>query len=102
METVPDIKKQASIFLWVDEEKDTCEIERILDNHFGAGGSRKLIESFKMVPNKGPGDEAVEINLGDSPVIPILEYLSRKYDEKAMLVFYRWGQKIGLFSQRKI
>lgn len=100
LETMPDIKKQAGIFLWVDEEEDRREIERILDNHFGIGGSGKLIESFKMVPNKDPDKEAVEINFGDSPVIPIMEYLSRKYDEKAMLVFYRWGQKIGLFSKK--
>jgi hypothetical protein len=99
METVLDIKKQANIFLWLDEEKDTREIEKILDKHFKEGYSGKLIESFKMIQNKDPDKEAVEINLGDSPVMLVLEYFSKKYEEKTMLVFYRWGQKIGLFSK---
>jgi hypothetical protein len=99
METVSDIKKQAGNFLWVEEEKDTREIEKILDNHFKEGGSGKLIESFKMSPNKVPDKEGIEINFGSSLVIPIMEYLSKKYNEKTMLVFYRWGQKISLFSK---
>lgn len=99
METVPDIKRQANVFLWVDEEKDTREIEKILDNRFKGGGGGKLIEGFKMIQNKDPNKEAIEINFGDSPIIPIMEYLSKKYNEKTMIVFYRWGQKIGLFSK---
>lgn len=99
METVPEIKKQAAIFLWVDEEEDTREIEKILETHFKKGGSGKLIESFKMIPNSDPDKEAIEINFGDGPIIPVTEYLTKKYNEKTMLVFYRWGQKIGLFSK---
>lgn len=102
METVSDIKRQASTFLWIDEEEDTREIEKILDTHFRNGRGGKLIEGFKLVPNKDIDKAAIEINFGDSPVIPIMEYLFKKYEEKGMLVFYRWGQKIGLFSQREI
>lgn len=85
MKTVAEIKWEANLLLWVDEEEDTRKIEKILIKQ---GGSGRLIEGFKMLPN-----EEIKISFGDSPVLPVLQYFNNKYEEKSMVFFTDGGEK---------
>lgn len=98
MTTIPEIKQKAKNLLWIDEDKDCQEVEKIINDCNRNGYDGRLIKNLNISPN---GEISLQF-LTDHPLFKVSQYFSEKYgDDDWMAFYYRWSWKMGISSGKE-